>query len=404
MENEEIKQYLIDFVVKTLSECKVFSNVYGKEFVEQQLEKNVEKVITDVYVKTNIKGSYNPKIKAIILLSGQKDSPPLTIEDIENNDILKHYILHEALHAIFEKDKQEYKELGLRYSTGVDEMYLDGTSLGIGLNEGLTEWICQKAGYGCISYTTEFNIVRMLELAIGEENVMKLAKGNIKENVTKLLDLDETECKYILGLIDRIHDNEIKAFTVEKGVDNTSELETLDKSISHFEATIFEKYFGEEIADALNSETITPEIMSRMDNIEMLIQGGETPASDIFSSRLPLQFKTQIYPEILKKHRETLLTELRNNKKEATKTNVNQLPSVYKTNWLKKFKEFIKKKFTNKSKQSGDTERKISKGTNTFKNYVSDMSNYSYESVQTIKTEQLEGQEILDNTNELDVL
>lgn len=404
MENEEIKQYLIDFVVKTLSECKVFSNVYGKEFVEQQLEKNVEKVITDVYVKTNIKGSYNPKIKAIILLSGQKDSPPLTIEDIENNDILKHYILHEALHAIFEKDKQEYKELGLRYSTGVDEMYLDGTSLGIGLNEGLTEWICQKAEYGCISYTTEFNIVRMLELAIGEENVMKLAKGNIKENVTKLLDLDETECKYILGLIDRIHDNEIKAFTIEKGVDNTSELETLDKSISHFEATIFEKYFGEEIADALNSETITPEIMSRMDNIEMLIQGGETPASDIFSSRLPLQFKTQIYPEILKKHRETLLTELRNNKKEATKTNVNQLPSVYKTNWLKKFKEFIKKKFTNKSKQSGDTERKISKGTNTFKNYVSDMSNYSYESVQTIKTEQLEGQEILDNTNELDVL
>lgn len=404
MENEEIKQYLIDFVVKILSECKVFSNVYGEEFVEQQLEKNVEKVITDVYVKTNIKGSYNPKIKAIILLSGQKDSPPLTIEDIENNDILKHYILHEALHAIFEKDKQEYKELGLRYSTGVDEMYLDGTSLGIGLNEGLTEWICQKAGYGCISYTTEFNIVRMLELAIGEENVMKLAKGNIKENVTKLLDLDETECKYILGLIDRIHDNEIKAFTVEKGVDNTSELENLDKSISHFEATIFEKYFGEEIADALNSETITPEIMSRMDNIEMLIQGGETPASDIFSSRLPLQFKTQIYPEILKKHRETLLTELRKNKKEATNTNVNQLPSVYKTNWLKKFKEFIKKKFTNKSKQSGDTERKIIKGTNTFKNYVSDMSNYSYESVQTIKTEQLEGQEILDNTNELDVL
>lgn len=404
MENEEIKQYLIDFVVKKLSECKAFSNVYGEEFVEQQLEKNVEKVITDVYVKTNIKGSYNPKIKAIILLSEQKDSPPLTIEDIENNDILKHYILHEALHAIFEKDKQEYKELGLRYSTGVDEMYLDGTSLGIGLNEGLTEWICQKAGYGCISYTTEFNIVRMLELAIGEENVMKLAKGNIKENVTKLLDLEETECKYILGLIDRIHDNEIKAFTVEKGVDNTSELETLDKSISHFEATIFEKYFGEEIADALNSETITSEIMSRMDNIEMLIQGGETPASDIFSSRLPLQFKTQIYPEILKKHRETLLTELRNNKKETTNTNVNQLSAVYKTNWLKKFKEFIKKKFTNKSKQSGDTERKISKGTNTFKNYVSDMSNYSYESVQTIKTEQLEGQEILDNTNELDVL
>lgn len=403
MENEEIKQYSIAFAVKTLSECKAFSNVYGEEFIEQQLEKNVEKVITDVYVDTNVKGSYNPKIKAIILLSEQKDSPPLTIEDIENNDILKHYILHEALHAIFEKDKQEYKELGLRYSTGVNEMYLDGTSLGIGLNEGLTEWICQKAGCGCISYTTEFNIVRMLELAIGEENVMKLAKGNIKENVTKLLDLDETECKYILGLIDRIHDNEIKAFTIEKGVDNTSELENLDKSISHFEATIFEKYFGEEIEDALNSETITFEIMSRMDNIEMLIQGGKTPASDIFSSRLPLQFKTQIYPKLFEKYREILLTELRNKRNEQVTQNTNQLPSVYKTSWLKKIKEFIKKKFANKPKQIGDAERKISKGTDTLKNYVSDMSNYSSEIIEPTQTTQLEEQKDQEHLGELDL-
>ncbi len=40
---------------------------------------------------------------------------------------------------------------------------------------------------------------------------MKLANGDIKGNVTQLLGLDETECRYVLGLIDKIHDNEIKS-------------------------------------------------------------------------------------------------------------------------------------------------------------------------------------------------
>lgn len=175
MENEEIRQYLIDFVVKTLSECEVFLRVYGKEYVEEQLNKNVEKVITDVYSKRKIKGAYNPTIKAIILLAEKEDSPPMTIQDIESNRILKHYILHEALHAIFELNKEEHEKKGLKYGTGLDEVYSDGRQLGIGLNEGLTEWICQKAGYGCVSYIAEYNIVRLFELAIGEENIMKLA-------------------------------------------------------------------------------------------------------------------------------------------------------------------------------------------------------------------------------------
>lgn len=82
MENEEIRQYLIDFVVKTLSECDAFSRIYGKEFVEGQLNKNVEKVITNVFSERKVKAAYNPTNKAIILLSDSEDSPPMTIQDI----------------------------------------------------------------------------------------------------------------------------------------------------------------------------------------------------------------------------------------------------------------------------------------------------------------------------------
>jgi len=402
MENEEIRQYLIDFVEKVLNECEVFSRVYGKDFVRKQLDLNLDKVITNVYVKGNCRGLYNPKMKAIALFSEKEDSPPLTIADIEKDEILKHNILHEAIHAIFRKSEEQCKELGVRFATGTDEMYLDGTGLGRGLNEGLTEWICQKAGYKCTTYMTENNIVRMLELAIGEENVMKLANGNIKDNVSQILGLDETECRYILGLIDKIHDNEIKAYSIEGGKDNTKELEILDKSIAHFEATIFEKYFGDEIENAINSDTISDETMMRMFDIQMMIQGGQTSASDVFASRLPMRFKNQIYPELFEKNRKTKLKEIRERINKSSESE-EKLPILYKRNWFQKIKEAIEKIFTKKTRQSTITsqEKKIKK--QDFKEYISDMSNYLEESTETSNRMRTSEQEVSKSASELDL-
>lgn len=377
MENEEIRQYLIDFIVKTLSECEVFLRVYGKEYVEEQLNKNVEKVITDVYSKRKIKGAYNPTIKAIILLAEKEDSPPMTIQDIESNRILKHYILHEALHAIFELNKEEHEKKGLKYGTGLDEVYSDGRQLGIGLNEGLTEWICQKAGYGCVSYIAEYNIVRLFELAIGEENIMKLAQGNINGNAERLLGLKKDEYEYVLSLIDKIHDNEIEAFTVDNGGDNTPQLEKLDKSISHFEATIFEKYFGKEIEDAIKSNISSEETEKRLLHIQMLIQGGETSASDIFASRLPIQFKRKIYPQLFEKYRQNLLQEIRERRKLKDDVDASQLPATYKQTWFSRFKNYIKNRFINKKEEHSRQTESSSTNSKSFKQYVSNMSNYS---------------------------
>ena len=49
MENEEIKQYLISFAEKTLNRCEAFTRIYGKDFVRQRLEVNLDKVYTDLY-------------------------------------------------------------------------------------------------------------------------------------------------------------------------------------------------------------------------------------------------------------------------------------------------------------------------------------------------------------------
>ena len=48
MENQEIRQYLINFAEKTLNKCEAFTKVYGKDFVRKRLEKNLEKVYTDI--------------------------------------------------------------------------------------------------------------------------------------------------------------------------------------------------------------------------------------------------------------------------------------------------------------------------------------------------------------------
>ena len=41
MEIEGIKQYLINFVEKTLNECEVFARGYGEDFVRKRLETNL---------------------------------------------------------------------------------------------------------------------------------------------------------------------------------------------------------------------------------------------------------------------------------------------------------------------------------------------------------------------------
>ena len=147
MENQEIKQYLINFVEKTLNGCEAFLKVYGKDFVRKRLEKNLEKVYTDISSSNPNTALYDMENSCITIFSENNLDKLLTVADIENNKKLKHLILHESIHAIFRRTKEECQEFGIEDGTGTLEFYNNGQELGRGFNEGLTEWICQKAGY-----------------------------------------------------------------------------------------------------------------------------------------------------------------------------------------------------------------------------------------------------------------
>ncbi|MFR8104106.1 MAG: hypothetical protein ACLU8F_03340 [Clostridia bacterium] len=402
-ENQEIKQYLIDFVEKTLNECESFTKVYGKDFVRKRLEINLEKVYTDISSSNANTGLYDMENSCITIFSSNNSTKPLTIADIESNKKLQHMILHESIHVIFRRIKEECLAFGIEDGTGMLEFYNNGQELGRGFNEGLTEWICQKAGYGEQSYESEKNIIKILELAIGEDAVMQLAKGDVRGNVAQLLKMNKVECLKTIALVDDIHQNEKRVSTIDQ-MDLDNEDSQLDKSIAHLEANLFEKYFKDEIEAAQNTENISEETIQRLFDLNFCINGGKTPESKIFDSRLPLKFKNEIYPGLLKKQQETLIAQRREGRLEQEKID---LPVVYKKSWFKRLKETIKKKFTKESNQDvkynilPNQEKKANQ--QQFKEYISDMSNYSGESVENIHTKQLQEQSKLKDTNELDL-
>lgn len=329
MENKELRQYLIDFVEKTLNECEAFTIVYGKDFVKQRLEKNLEKVYTDISISNFNTGLYDMENSSITIFSGNEYTRPLTIADIENNKKLKHMILHESIHAIFRRTKEECQAYSIEDGTGVLEFYKNNQELGRGFNEGLTEWICQKAGYGEQAYAAEKGIMKILELAISEDAVMQLANGDIKGNIAKLLKMSRAESLQTIALVDNIYQNEQR--TTDKMNLENEDME-LDKSISHLEAILFEKYFKDEIESAQKTENLSEETMQRLFELSFCINGGNTEGSKMFDSRLPLKFKNEIYPGLLKKRQENIISQRRKNLQYPQ--DKIDLPVIYIKSWF----------------------------------------------------------------------
>lgn len=399
MEIEEIKQYLINFVEKTLNECEVFARVYGEDFVRKRLEMNLEKVYINISNCDSNTALYDMENSSITIFSNK----PLDIFDVENNKKLKHLILHEAIHAIFKRTREECEKFGIEDGTGVLE-FQNNQEIGRRFNEGLTEWICQKARYGQEAYMAEKNIIRILELAIGEDAVMQLAKGDIRGNVAQLLKMSKVDCLQMIALVDNVYQNEEKTSMEEHTMLENKSREELDKNISHLEAILFEKYFKDDIELAQRAENISEEIMQHIYDLAFCIHGGETIASKDFTSRLALKFKNQIYPEILKRYQKEIIEQFKNSRQAKNKEEKIDLPVPYKKSWFQRLKEAIKSKFIQCSNQdirhktTLNQDKKINQ--QQFKAYISDMSNYSAKSSETNKTTQLAEQK---HPNELDL-
>lgn len=211
-ENPELKPYIENFLIDTLENCELFVKTYGKGFVKEKLQKNFKKVYTDE-LNSRAAGQYSLGTSGeITLFSKGFNGNLLTFKDIEEDSNLKVTTLHEGVHAVFNKTPEECEKLGIAYGSGIHCIYHGANNeLGRGVNEGYTNWVCEKAGLDPKSYAKFTNMVRMFEMAIGPEKVMQFGKGDIEKNIAPLLDMSSEECAELFSKADSIYDYDDKA-------------------------------------------------------------------------------------------------------------------------------------------------------------------------------------------------
>lgn len=426
-ESPEMQRYLKKYAVKTLNSCKAFVKVYGRDFAAKRLEQNLKAVYVEGY---NIfyGALYQSQEQSIILCSDDPNKETLTVDDVKQDKNLRQKAVHEAVHAIFEKTEKECESLGISYGCGILEGHDNNEELGRGLNEGITEWICEKAGVGQRCYNHAYKIVKLLELAIGEENVMRLANGNINENATQTLGMSKEQYKQILSIIDRIYRDSEKTYAMSRIVDALKKIETetigeeekeklkqelgeyyqfyedgvgkyvkdkewqnlvksqicefgimkedeeisLNHNLVYVEREIFEKYFKQEIESAQNAKHISIRTMRRLSELQNLIQGVDT----VGWPYLPQRFKTEIYDELINKYRTTILGRLTGYKfMPEDRANI---PTISKKR-LHDIKEKIVHIFIGRKQQEIPVEEETKKQEDEFRKTVGNMDNYSKE-------------------------
>ena len=206
IENQEIKDYLINLATNRLQNCDVFTRTFGKKFAEKRLKTNLCKVYTNEvnkkcrgYAITQGKGA-----STITICCETEMNELLSVEQVTEDAGFESTALHEAIHIILEKTKRECKKTFIVSGTGIHEQF-DKGEIGRGLNEGLTNWIVRKTGLFTNSYQTLTNFMEELELAIGEDNVMAMGKGNLAKRIPELLKIDFDECLRIFAISDEIY-------------------------------------------------------------------------------------------------------------------------------------------------------------------------------------------------------
>lgn len=210
--NPNVRAYMFKMAPKQLNSNPLFVKIYGSNFAHKRLKKHVLSVYTnEVDGRKLVSGYQDGRDKSIVLCMAGKDGGLLTPTEIENDPNAKETFLHECVHAMFRKSKEECATLNIDNGTGILITYREpGTGcqheLGRGLNEGYTEWMCEMAGLHATSYKTLTNFVRLLEAARGTEQVMSMGTGNL----CQILDMEQKDVNSLLAISDYVYVTEDK--------------------------------------------------------------------------------------------------------------------------------------------------------------------------------------------------
>ncbi len=194
----------LEFAIKKLAECRLFVEEVGdEEFIRQRAKQNITRIEIEKKPEADGSDGYYNLERRTVVVRGYDDVQEFEqeFERKKQNDA-QATMLHETIHAIL---ANFIKRGIITNSTGIMEYYKDGEECGRGLNEALTEWIVEKAGLSPTSYRMELNLLKQIELVIGERAVMRMANGNIANNIADILKMTKIECIKFLNQIDNIH-------------------------------------------------------------------------------------------------------------------------------------------------------------------------------------------------------
>jgi hypothetical protein len=198
-------------------------NALSEEWIYEQLKTNIKAVDkVEKFPKKNVLGCYIYDLKKIELLSKQE----LNEELLESSFILKVITIHECIHALFARDRENTglekidfdksklenihikEEIQTFFSSKTIKSKMEALSRvnkgfknynrllnkkNLALNEGLTEWIARNCmnGYGAV-YDAETTIYNQLSYFRKKEDIVLLGKAN-QNDINKVFNMNEEE-------------------------------------------------------------------------------------------------------------------------------------------------------------------------------------------------------------------
>ena len=246
LDNTEIRNYIYKFVPDILNANETFVRVFGEKFASKKVRENVLYVYTNENSNMNYSGYHRSKEKSITICSSGKNNGVLSVEDIENSEDIKETALHEAIHAILERTKEECAQYNISGGTGLLETYIhtngERSEIGRGLNEGFTEWLCKQMGLKAPAYKELTDMVSLIETAIGTEKTMELGKGGICKNFPDILKMSQEDVLLLLSTSDHLYIVNDRLSKIRKVIDILSK----DEDVTQNEMTAENKELIEE--------------------------------------------------------------------------------------------------------------------------------------------------------------
>lgn len=228
-ENPEVREFIVNYSADKLDSCPLFTKVFGEGFARRTLLQNVRTVYTNAKSKDS-SGSYIGDV--INIFKGEEDGPLLSVSDIENDEDLLEVSEHECIHAVLRKSDEECTAHNMEFGSGILEYYNNGTEIGRGFNEGLTNWVLKKTGIKATTYEILTACVDKVEMAIGEERTMRLGKGDIRGNAVKQLGMTEEETLSLLTYTDNIYVSMRRGRELKRIINALTNLENKEEIVS----------------------------------------------------------------------------------------------------------------------------------------------------------------------------